>query len=168
MFTKTSRRDQASLCLSGNRPSYRAEHCRAIRRQSAGFILLEVLLASVIMALALTAAIGAATTGAGSIATLRERTLAQIVASNKLTEMQLTREWPKKNRSQEKTTMAKLDWLITVETEPTAAEIFEDIIVQAQISVALADRPNSRLRTITGFLVRDVSPPTAEPTGAPR
>ena len=127
-----------------------------------------MLLASVIMALALTAAIGAATTGAGTIATLRERTLAQIVANNKLTEMQLTREWPKKNRSQEKTTMARLDWLITVETESTAAEIFEDIIVQTQVSVALAERPDSRLRTITGFLVRDVPPPATAPTEAPR
>ncbi len=123
--------------------------------RSGGFILLDVLLASVIMALALTAAIGASTTGAGTIATLKSRTLAQIVASNKLTELQLARVWPKKTRTTEKTIMAGLDWIITVETTPTAAELFKDIIVQADVTVALSSRPDDRLRTITGFLVRE-------------
>lgn len=107
------------------------------------------------MALALTAAIGASTTGAGTVGKLKLRTLAQIVASNKLTELQLTRAWPKKTRTTEKTTMAGLDWNITIETTPTAAELFKDIIVQAEVSVAFADRPDDKVRSITGFLVRD-------------
>jgi general secretion pathway protein I len=63
-------------------------------RQGAGFTLIEVLVALVIVAVALGACLRATGMLADSSAGMRERTLAQWSASNRLAQLQLSGAWP--------------------------------------------------------------------------
>ena len=137
--------------LSGKTPAHKSH----------GFTLVEVLIAMVVLSTALIALISASTEGIGTVGTLKRRTLANIVASNKLTELQLTRAWPKKSSTTDKVEMAGDRWILTIETKPTVAEEFKDRVVQATVSVALEDKPSERIDFLSGFLVRDVAPARA-------
>jgi len=62
-------------------------------KRSAGFTLLEVMVALAIAALALLALFGAAAATSRATVELRERTFGHLVASNALTELRLRRAW---------------------------------------------------------------------------
>ena len=65
-----------------------------MKSHSAGFTLLEVLVALAVLALSLSAAIQAAGDYTGNQAYLRDRTFAEWVARNELVRLQVTKSWP--------------------------------------------------------------------------
>lgn len=90
---------------------------RALR--TGGFMLLEVMLAVVFLALALGAAIFSTGRFAANAGVLREKTVALWVAHNRLTEIGLEPAWPSIGKSDGDVTMAGAEWRWEVEVIET-------------------------------------------------
>jgi general secretion pathway protein I len=84
-----------------------------------GFMLLEVMLAVLFLALALGAGIFSTGRFAANAAVLREKTVALWVAHNRLTEIGLEPAWPSVGKSDGEVTMAGVDWRWEVEVVET-------------------------------------------------
>jgi general secretion pathway protein I len=83
-----------------NTPNYRAR----------GFTLLEVLIALAIVALSAGALLGAVTSSASNVIYLQEKTLAEWVALNRLTEVRIAVDMPGTGRRKGSTTMGGQRW----------------------------------------------------------
>ena len=113
-----------------------------------GFTLLEVLVALAILAVALGALIQTASNQTLNTAHLRDKTLAHWVALNKITELQLTGEWPAKGKKQgnEEMGLREWHWVRTVSDTP------DNRVKQVEIAV-FRERQDSRPVTrLTSFL----------------
>jgi general secretion pathway protein I len=89
-------------------------------RRAAGFTLLEVLVAVVVLALAMAAIIGAGVRAADAAGYLREKTLALWVAHNRLTEIELQPVWPALGDSNDDVDMGGIRWRWRVHVKETA------------------------------------------------
>lgn len=85
-------------------------------RPGAGFTLLEVLIALVVVALALTALLGLGGSQAASLERQREHQLAQWVAANVLTELRLREPFPETGAREGRTEMGgrAFRWRLTI------------------------------------------------------
>ncbi len=86
------------------------------RRQNKGFTLLEVLIALAVLAIALAAVIKSIGSHVSNLVYLKERTLAQWVGSNALTELRVSGKWPNSGELTGDETMAgyEFSWTIDV------------------------------------------------------
>lgn len=84
-----------------------------------GFMLLEVMLAVLFLAVALAAGIFSTGRYAANAAVLREKTVALWVAHNRLTEIGLQPTWPDLGKSDGDVAMAGIDWRWEVEVIET-------------------------------------------------
>jgi general secretion pathway protein I len=84
---------------SGPRKGGRAPPAAGRRPPSSGFTLIEVLAAVAVLAIALSALISGMARYADNAARLRDKSLAFVVAHNRLTEIELQPVWPKEGRS---------------------------------------------------------------------
>ncbi|HTU66219.1 MAG TPA: type II secretion system minor pseudopilin GspI [Steroidobacteraceae bacterium] len=75
-----------------------------------GFTLLEVLIALAIVALAVGALLGTVSSSASNVIYLKEKTVAEWVALNRLTEVRIWKEMPDKGRRTGNTEMAGMKW----------------------------------------------------------
>jgi general secretion pathway protein I len=75
-----------------------------------GFTLIEVLIALTIVALSAGALLGAVTSSASNVIYLKEKTLAEWVALNRLTEVRIAVDMPGEGRRKGNTTMAGMRW----------------------------------------------------------
>lgn len=128
-------------------------------RRQRGFTLLEVMVALVIVALGLMAAFGQVNQSLTVASRLRDKTLANWVAVNQMTELRLLGEFPAIGTRSNEVEMARTTWRYTIKVVKTPA----DAIRRVDISIAFADRPDSVVTTLTGFLGR---PPAKGPTTA--
>ena len=78
--------------------------------RSRGFTLIEVLIALTIVALSAGALLGAVTSSASNVIYLKEKTLAEWVALNRLTEVRIAVDMPAEGRRKGNTTMAGMRW----------------------------------------------------------
>jgi len=78
--------------------------------KSRGFTLLEVLIALAIVALAVGALLGTVTSSASNVIYLKDKTLAEWVALNRLTEIRIAQQMPDKGRRTGNTEMAGMRW----------------------------------------------------------
>lgn len=121
-----------------------------------GFTLVEVMVALAVVAIALPALLTSLYGQVDDTAYLRDKTLAHMVAANKLAEMRLVIA-STRNLSAGKdngiASMVDRDWYWWVETKPTAADRF----FRVEISVALEeDRKEEPLYKLTGFMSSDL------------
>lgn len=79
-------------------------------RNSSGFTLIEVLIALAIVALAVGALLGTVTSSASNVIYLKEKTLAEWVALNRLTEVRIAQQMPDKGRRTGTSDMAGMRW----------------------------------------------------------
>jgi general secretion pathway protein I len=79
-------------------------------RASRGFTLLEVLIALAIVAMSVGALLGTVTSSASNVIYLKEKTLAEWVALNRLTEVRIDKSMRSKGRRNGSTTMAGTRW----------------------------------------------------------
>jgi general secretion pathway protein I len=79
-------------------------------RSARGFTLIEVLIALAIVAMAVGALLGTITSAASNISYLREKTLAEWVALNRLTEIRISQQMPDPGKRTGNATMAGLRW----------------------------------------------------------
>ena len=78
--------------------------------KSAGFTLLEVLIALVIVTLAVSALLGTVTSSGSNVVYLKEKTVAEWVALNRLTEIRISQQFPDKGRRTGNAEMAGMRW----------------------------------------------------------
>lgn len=81
-----------------------------IRRRTRGFTLLEVLIALAIVALSVGALLGAVTSSASNVSYIKDKTIAEWVALNRLTEMRIAQQMPQPGKRTGKTDMAGTRW----------------------------------------------------------
>ena len=84
-------------------------HFQLVKRQ-AGFTLLEVLVAMVILSISLLAAIKVASEVTNSAIYMQDKTVAQWVAMNKVVELKLAKKLPDLGKSNGEEEMAGRDW----------------------------------------------------------
>lgn len=117
------------------------------RPGSRGFTLVEVLVALSVLAIALAAAVQAATVTAESASDLRERTFAHWIADNQLTEMQAGGAWST-GRSTDERAFAGREWPLTIVVEETQFEH----VRRVRVSVAAPDDKEQVITTVQGVL----------------
>lgn len=81
-----------------------------MRARHHGFTLLEVLIALAIVALAVGALLGTVTSSASNVIYLKDKTLAEWVALNRLTEIRIAQQMPDKGRRTGNSEMAGMKW----------------------------------------------------------
>ncbi|HLS81815.1 MAG TPA: type II secretion system minor pseudopilin GspI [Steroidobacter sp.] len=124
-------------------------------RSGAGFTLIEVLAALVIVSLGMFAVITAVGQTANTSSYLRDKTLAHWVAMNRLTEARLLPTAPSIDKSSDEIEMAGRRWRWTMEVTQTAVETIRRI----DVSVRAAEAPDgSSLATVTGFYGTALAP----------
>jgi general secretion pathway protein I len=79
-------------------------------KRARGFTLLEVLIALAIVALSAGALLGSVTSSASNVIYLKEKTLAEWVALNRLTEVRISKDMPSEGRRKGSTTMGGMRW----------------------------------------------------------
>lgn len=123
---------------------------RRLRATSRGFTLLEVLIALLLLGLALAALVRLAGLEARAAAQLRERTLAQWVASNALAETRLSDPFPGIGRREGEATLGARRWRWRLEVQSTDEESIRRMDVR--VFAAEADRDeDAAAAELTGF-----------------
>jgi general secretion pathway protein I len=116
--------------------------------RNAGFTLLEVLAALVIISLGMLGVIEAISQTASNSIRMRDRSLAHWVAMNRLTEVRLQTRPPKIDKTSDEVEMAGRKWRWTMEVTETPVQSLRRI----DIRVAEADADeDSSLTNVTGF-----------------
>ena len=119
-------------------------------RRSSGFTLLEVLIALAIVAMSVGALLGTVTSSASNIIYLKDKTLAEWVALNRLTEIRIDQQMPSEGKRTGNSVMGGMrwEWQEEVVEQPTVKGLFR-IEVRAHA---------------TGEFVDDTRAPATKPT----
>jgi general secretion pathway protein I len=117
------------------------------------------MVALVIVALGLMAAFGQVNQTLTVASRLREKTLAHWVALNEMTRLRVLGEFPAISTRSDEVEMARTTWRYTIKVVKTPV----DALRRVDISIAFADRPDSVVTTLTGFLGRP--PPATQGAG---
>lgn len=117
------------------------------RRSQRAFTLIEMLVAVAVLAIALGAIISGMGLYTRNAADLRERTLALIVAHNRLTELELERAWPNAGKSDGDVELGGVKWEWTAEVKATP----DPHLRRVDLSVTLPGR-ESASASLSAFL----------------
>ena len=117
-------------------------------RTARGFTLIETVVALLIVALGMTAVYMQIGQFATTSILMQDKTLASWIGSNIVTELSLARDWPEIGDSEEEVEYASRRWLVTIEISETEIENLR----RADVSVALSDRPERVIHTVSGLI----------------
>ena len=120
-----------------------------MRRGTRGFTLIEVLVALAVLAIALSAIIKTMSTNTLNSIYLRDRTLAEWVALNKVTELQLSTDWPSAGKSDGSTVMGNHEWFWEAEIKTTPDVDVDTVTVRVRDTRDAAN-PVSTLQAYIG------------------
>ena len=126
------------------------------RSSAAGFTLLEVLAALVIISLGMLAAIEAIGQTASNSTRMRDRTIAHWVAMNRLTAARLEPRAPKVDKTSDEVEMAGRRWRWTMEVTETAVQSMRRIDVR--VGEAEGDDERRLLRSRVFMVVQSLPP----------
>ncbi len=153
-----------SVCLN-TKCKARTGHFYSDPQYARGFTLVEVMVALAIVAIALPAVLMALYQQVDDTAYLRDKTMAQMVAANKLAEMRLVIASTRVLSAGKDNGIASLadrEWHWWVETKPTEAEKF----MRIEIRVALAEDQRAQpLYMLTAFMSSDLEVELEVPDG---
>lgn len=116
-------------------------------RRCGGFTLLEVLVALAVFAVGITALVQAGAQRAEQIGYLRDRTLASWIATDRMAELRLEREWPSVGTRSGEVEMAGRRWRWQAHIGTTPNESIRD--VEVEVFRGEGDQPIAR---VTGYL----------------
>jgi general secretion pathway protein I len=116
-------------------------HCR-------GFTLLEVLVAMAILSLGMIAVFSGMNQSLNVTTRLRDKTLASWIATNRITELQVTGDVPKAGNQRDQVEMARSEWVYDMKI----ANIPDLDMRRIDITVSFADTPDDILATVIGFI----------------
>ena len=122
-------------------------------RRLAGFTLLEVMVALVIISLALAGVAGSMGQMIDTANTMRDRTYASWIAQNKITEMRLSGVVPEVGESSGEEDYANTTWAWSAEISETGIEN----LMKVDVSVSYPG-VDERVRLVTGFIGEPVAP----------
>ena len=129
-----------------------------------GFTLVEVMVALAVVAIALPALMMSLSQQADSTAYLRDKSLAQIVAANRLSELRILSEARESlfvGKESGVVSMAQRDWYWWLESKPTDVAQFYRVEISVALDESEKDNP---LQTLAAFLSADLeSEPESEP-----
>lgn len=131
-------------------------NCRLRTAGSDGFTLVEVLVAVAILAIGLAALFGQISQSVFTAGYLRDSTLAQWIAVDRITELRLENRFPDIDETDGEIDMASQSWRYTLIISET---LWPDLR-RIDVSVSFADTPDSIISKATGFVGR---PGTGEP-----
>jgi general secretion pathway protein I len=117
-------------------------------RSRRGFTLLEVLVAMAILGLGMIAVFGGMSQSLNVTARLRDKTLANWVALNQITELQVTGEYPDAGNRSDQVEMARSEWA----WEMKITNIPQIEMRRIDVTVSFAESPNDILATVIGFI----------------
>jgi general secretion pathway protein I len=132
------------------------------RRRTAGFTLLEVLIALAILAVALAASVRAAGGAINTALTLKQRTLAQWVAENRLAEETAQQNWP--DAGTKNGDAAQAGQVFT--WEEIVSETPNPQFRKVEFRIFAAGDDKHVLVSLIGYLTKFAATPSA-PVGAP-
>lgn len=138
------------------RPKSSTMNCKLRTACSDGFTLVEVLVAIAILAIGLAALFGQISQSVFTARYLRDSTLAQWVAVDRITELRLENRFPDIDETDGEIDMASQSWRYTLIISET---LWPDLR-RIDVSVSFADTPDSIISKATGFVGR---PGTGEP-----
>jgi len=122
-------------------------HRRLSCKRQNGFTLIEILIAVAVVAIALSAIVTEVSRDLHYAHLLRNKTLAQWVAMNKITEWQITENWPDPGQQQGETEMARQTWYWRINTSTT-----DDKNIR-RLDVEVSDqKDNDNLVTLLAYL----------------
>ena len=120
--------------------------------RTAGFTLVEILVALAILAIAVAAVVSAVSANVSNAGYLRDRTLAHWVAMNKVTELQVGGTWPAPGTQQGESLMAAQEWSWQVAVSTT-----DDADVRRLDVTVYADKDHKdTLATMVAYVGRSV------------
>ena len=135
-----------------------------IARRSQGFTLLEVLVATTIIAVALGAIIKSTGAGTANLAYLRDKTFAHWVAMNQMAQLQARGKYPAVGKTSGKEEMANRDWYWSLAVKETA----DKDVRRVEISVRQQRRKDAPVITlVTGFFSRYRTIKDSSESGSP-
>ena len=135
---------------------------------STGFTLVEVMVALAIVALALPALLLALSQQVDATGYLRDKSIAQMVAANKLTELRIisrAREALPEGRESGSSEMAGREWFWWMNSEPTEVPQFYRVEIDVALEEGSAEQP---LYTLVAFLNGDLKSLQEEADAAPQ
>ncbi len=132
-------------------------------RRSAGFTLIEVMAALIIVSLGMLAVIQAVSQTASNSAYLRDKTVAHWVAMNRVTEMRLAPQAPPTGESSGEVEMAGQRWRWSAQVIQTDVKTMRriDVSVSPISDAKSALDEHSQMATITGFYGEKIAQPGA-------
>jgi general secretion pathway protein I len=133
----------------------RADTHHLERKRTAGFTLIEVLVALIVVGLGMLAVIQTVSQTANTTSYMREKTIAQWIAMNQLTQVRLQPSAPPVDKSSDEVEMAGRDWRWTMEVKQTPIESIRRI----EVRVRPKDAPEtSSLAFVAGFYGTAIAP----------
>lgn len=138
--------------------------CQMRFTHSRGFTLLEVMVALAILAVALAGIMTTISTNVANAAGLKERTFANWVAMNMLTDMNITNEWPSTTTSEDSVVLANHEWYVKrivkkpdlFKDLPVPKEL-QDSVREVEIQVRVNENDEYPLVTLTSYLSKSSS-----------
>jgi len=124
--------------------------------RAAGFTLIEVIVALVVIGLGMLGVIQAVSQTAGNSGYLRDKTIAHWVAMNRLTEIRLQKSAPAVDKTSDEVEMAGRRWKWTMNVTQTPVETIRRIDISVRPSEA---KEGASLASVTGFFGTAVAPP---------
>lgn len=113
-----------------------------------GFTLVEVLVALVLLAVALSAMIKTASENIVNTATLRNKYLASLIASNKVNEIRAVHTLPKTGNSNGNIELAKQNWHWKIKVDNTP----DSNLRKLTVDISLDQDKDKTLYTLTSYL----------------
>ena len=130
-----------------------------------GFTLIEVLIATAVIALVLGAFVSGAARFADYAGYIRDRNIAQTVANNQMVEFQLARQWPDTGKQDGDTAMGRIrwHWVARIQGSP------DPNVRRIDLRVFRVDPDQNQpeadsITLLSGFVVQHI-PPQNQPTG---
>lgn len=116
-------------------------------RRTAGFTLIEVMVAMAVAVLALVGVLAAVAQMVDAGVAMRERTYASWIGQNKITELRLANVVPEVSESNGEVEFAGMDWAWTATISETGVEN----LFRVDVDVSFAGSAD-KIRSITGFI----------------
>lgn len=112
-----------------------------------GFTLLEVLVALVIVGMGMMAVFTQLNQSLSAASRLRDKTLANWVAVDRITEIRVTGEYPKVGRREDEVEMANTVWAYAIDVSQV-----DENLRRLDVTVSFADTPDEILAEVAGFV----------------